>query len=161
MLAGQLVGAPARGTEETVNVYVDASVLLRVVLAEAGMLREWRRISRPIASQLIRLECLRTVDRVRLRHHIDDARVAEQRAAVIEQLDRFDLVPIESAVLERAAEPFPTALGSLDAVHLASALLARAQIPDLHFATHDHELGIAARAVGFHVFGLAPRQLKG
>ena len=142
------------------NVYIDASVLLRVVLAEAGILREWRRISRPIASQLIRLECLRTVDRARLLHRLDDTRVAEQRAAVIEQLERFDLVPIEWPVLERAAEPFPTALGSLDAVHLASALLVRPQVPDLHFATHDHGLGIAARAVGFKVLGLGPTRVR-
>lgn len=139
------------------NVYVDASVLLRVVLGEAEVLREWRRISRPVASQLIQLECLRTVDRARLRYQLDDERVAEQRAAVLEQLERFDLVPIQLAVLERAAEPFPTALGSLDALHLATAILIRPQIPDLHLATHDHELGIAARAVGFRVFGLGPR----
>jgi predicted nucleic acid-binding protein len=143
-----------------VNVYVDASVLLRVVLAEGGGLREWRKISRPIASQLIQLECLRTVDRARLRYQLDDARVAEQRASVLEQLERFDLVSIQAAVLERAAEPFPTALGSLDALHLATAILVRPQIENLHFATHDHELGIAARAVGFRVFGLGPARRR-
>jgi hypothetical protein len=57
-------------------------------------------------------------------------------------------------VLERAAEPFPTVLGSLDAVHLASALLIRPDIPDLAFATHDVELGTAARAMDFEVLGV-------
>ena len=51
--------------------------------------------------------------------------------------------------MARAAEPFPTLVRTLDAIHLASALLAREQIPDLRFATHDDELGLAARAVGF------------
>jgi hypothetical protein len=36
----------------------------------------------------------------------------------------------------------------------ATALLARAQIDDLRFATHDGVLGTAARAVGFEVFGI-------
>ena len=42
------------------NVYVDSSVLLRIVLSERGALREWRRIQRPLASEPIRLECRRT-----------------------------------------------------------------------------------------------------
>jgi hypothetical protein len=45
-------------------------------------------------------------------------------------------------------------LGSLDAVHLASALLIRPDIPDLAFATHDVELGTAARAMDFEVLGI-------
>jgi len=56
-------------------------------------------------------------------------------------------------VLERAAEPFPTTLGSLDAVHLASALLVRDDLEGLAFATHDDALGTAARATGFQVHG--------
>jgi len=140
-----------------VNVYVDSSVLLRVVLGEPGALPAWRRIRRAISSQLVRLECLRTIDRARIRLPLDDAEVAERRAAVLEVLEGFDIVPIDAAVLQRASDPFPTTLGSLDAIHLASALLARARIPDLRLATHDAELAIAARAVGFNVLGIAVR----
>ena len=137
------------------NVYVDSSVLLRVALNERGALREWRRIGRPLASELIRLECRRTIDRARIRERLGDQTVAQQREAVFELLDAFDLVPLDSVVLERAAEPSPTLLGSLDAIHLASALLARSQLSDLHFATHDDELATSARAVGFHVLGVS------
>ena len=38
--------------------------------------------------------------------------------------ERGDLVRLDGVVLERAAEPFPTAVGTFDALHLASALLA-------------------------------------
>jgi len=139
-----------------VNVYVDSSVLLRVALNERGALREWRRIERPLASELIRLECRRTIDRARLRERLSDQAVAQQRTAVLELLDTFDILPVDPAVLERAAEPFPTLLSSLDAIHLATALLARAQVHDLYFATHDGELGTAARAMGFEVLGMPP-----
>lgn len=44
-------------------------------------------------------------------------------------------------------------IGSLDAIHLASALLVRPEFGDLSFATHDRELGLAARAVGLPVQG--------
>ena len=137
--------------------YVDSSVVLRIVLGEAGRLREWRRIERAFASELIRLECLRTIDRARLRLGLADGAVAAHRAAVFDLLDSFDLVKIDDAVLERAADPFPTTLGSLDAVHLATALLLRARVDDLCLATHDTELATAARAVGLEVHGAARR----
>lgn len=143
------------------NVYVDSSVLLRVVLNEPRQLREWRRISRPLASELIRLECRRTIDRARIRGRLDDEVVAQQRAAALEVLDTFDIVPLDTMILERAAEPFPTLLGSLDAIHLTTALLARTQVEDLCFATHDGELATAARAMGFKVFGVAARAAGG
>jgi predicted nucleic acid-binding protein len=137
------------------NVYVDSSVLLRVILGEPGRLELWPSITNPVSSELIRLECLRTIDRARVRLGLDDRQIANYRADVLEAIDAFSLVALDSVVLERAAEPFPTALGSLDAIHLASALLARDSLDGLAFATHDDELGTAARATGFAVHGVA------
>jgi predicted nucleic acid-binding protein len=137
-----------------VNVYVDSSVLLRIVLGEPDGLEIWPTITNPVSSELIRLECLRTIDRARHRLGLDDRRIAGYRADVLEAIDAFSLVALDSVVLERAAEPFPTALGSLDAIHLASALLVRDRIGGLAFATHDDELGTAARSTGFQVHGL-------
>jgi predicted nucleic acid-binding protein len=139
------------------NVYVDSSVLLRVVLGERQRLRAWGRISNAVSSELIRLECLRTIDRARLRLGLADEVVAERRGSVLEAIEGFSLVPIVPRVLERAAEPFPTMLGSLDAIHLASALLVRDEFEDLSLATHDDEFALAARAVGFHVHGARTR----
>lgn len=135
------------------NVYVDSSVLLRVVLGERDRLRVWPRISNAVSSELIRLECLRTIDRSRIRFDSAAAAVARQRSAVLEALGAISLVPIEPVVLERAADPFPTLIGAVDAIHLASAVLARDRFAELKLATHDEELGTAARAVGFEVFG--------
>jgi predicted nucleic acid-binding protein len=137
-----------------VKLYVDSSVLLRLVLAERGALREWRRATRVVSSELTRLECFRTIDRARARLGLPDAEVAARRSEVLAQLRAVELVDLDRRVLDRAAEAFPTSLGSLDAIHLASALLARTAISDLEFATHDDELGIAARAMGFGVVGV-------
>lgn len=138
------------------NVYVDSSVLLRVVLGEPGRVRIWPRITAAVASELIRLECLRTIDRARVLRGLDDEEVARRRAAVLEAVEAFHLIPLAPPILERAAEPFPTLLGTLDAIHLASALAVRDRFADLSLATHDRELALAARAVGFVVHG-APR----
>ena len=137
------------------NVYVDSSVLLRIVLGEPDRLRIWPTITTAVSSELIRLECLRTIDRARIRLGVEDRRIAKYRADVLEAVDAFSLVALDSIVLERASEPFPTALGSLDAIHLASALLIRDDLAGLAFATHDDELGTAARATGFQVHGMS------
>jgi predicted nucleic acid-binding protein len=134
-----------------VNVYVDSSALLRVVLGEPGAPASWSRISMPVSSELIRVECLRTVDRARLRLSLQDDEVARRRSELLKAIESFVLIELDGRVLARAAEPFPTLLRTLDAIHLASALLARQHIPDLRFTTHDSELGLAARAVGFDV----------
>ena len=134
-------------------VYVDASVLLRVVLGESGALESWGQITRRVSSEIIRLECLRTIDRARVRRGLSDEVVAERRAAVLQRLGAFELVPLDAVVLARAADPFPTVLGSFDAVHLARALLARPQLPELLLATHDRALAVGAHAMGFRVLG--------
>lgn len=135
--------------------YVDASVLLRVALGQPNALPDWRQIERGVSSALITTESLRTLDRVRLRAQLSDIEVARRRSALLALLDSLELVEIDSLVLERAAQPMPTEVGTLDAIHLASALLWRdAMEVDLVMATHDGALGLAARAHGFKVLGI-------
>lgn len=131
--------------------YVDSSVLLRVILGQPDRLRSWAAITKPVSSVLVRVECLRTIDRARLRLALADDQVAAHRSAILEQLDGFDLAHLEGSILVRAAEPFPTALGSLDALHLATALALRDVSPDLPLATHDSELATAATSMGFRL----------
>jgi predicted nucleic acid-binding protein len=135
-------------------VYVDASVLLRLVLGQPPLLREWRSIDTAVASALVEVECLRTLDRLRLRGGVSDRDLAVRREAVFELLRRFEVVEIDRSVLARAALPLPTTLGTLDAIHLATAALWReSQGAELAVATHDAALATAARASGFRVIG--------
>lgn len=136
------------------NAYIDASVVLRILFGEPDPLAAWRRINRPISSRLLGVECLRTLDRVRLRDRIDDQTMAERRGALLETLAAIDVVPLDERILDRAAGPFPTSMRTLDAIHLASAIEVRDELPDLVVATHDAELGLAATALGFEVLGL-------
>lgn len=135
------------------TVYVDSSVVLRVVLGEPKPLREWSRITAAVASEIVRVECLRVIDRLRMTGVMGDRELARRRATALEILSAFELVRVNRAVLDRAAEPFPTLIRTLDAVHLASALLVRERDPALQFATHDAELATAARAVGLRALG--------
>lgn len=143
------------GAPGALNAYIDSSVLLRVVLGEAEPLPTWSRIDQALSSELIRLESLRTIDRARVELRLSDGAVSRQRADVLDALSALSLIPLTSLVLERAADPFPTVIGALDAIHLASALLVRDQYDELLFTTHDEQLAVAARSMGLPVEGIA------
>jgi predicted nucleic acid-binding protein len=135
--------------------YVDASVLLRVALGQADRLPEWPQVSQGIASALVITESLRTLDRLRLRARLPDVDVAQRRAAILRLLDSLEVVEIDAVVLNRAAQPMPTELGTLDAIHLATALLWREMTrADLVMATHDVALAMGALAHGLPVVGV-------
>lgn len=136
--------------------YVDASVLLRIVLRQSDALPEWRQVEQGVSSALIMTESLRTLDRLRLRAKLPDVEVASRRAKILELIASLELVEIDAVVLDRAAQPMPTELGTLDAIHLATALLWREQFRmELTMATHDGALGLAARAHGMPIVGVA------
>lgn len=138
--------------------YVDASVLLRVALRQPDALSEWRQIDRGVSSALIMTECLRTLDRLRLRASLPDREVAARRATILSLLATLDIVEVDAAILDRAAQPMPTELGTLDAIHLATALLWQESTGEgLVMATHDMALALAAQAHGLTVMGV-PRQ---
>jgi predicted nucleic acid-binding protein len=135
--------------------YVDSSVLLRLALGQPNALAEWRQIDRGVSSALISTESLRTLDRVRLRAALPDSELAIRRATILSLIDSLELVEIDAVVLDRAAQPMPTELGTLDAIHLASALLWKdATGIDPVMVTHDGALGLAAQAHGMRVLGI-------
>lgn len=137
------------------NAYVDSSVILRRVLGQPDALPRWGEVTRGVTSELTRVECLRTIDRLRVRFGFDAALVTERFDVLDRELMGLALVDLEREVLHRAAQPLPQPLGTLDALHLASALLWRERNGPVEvFATHDAELGRAARAAGFSLLGV-------
>lgn len=136
------------------NAYLDSSVVLRLVLGEPGRFAGWRDCERTVCSDLVEVECLRTLDRLRLQRVLSDEVVAQRREAVYGLLRAAEVVEISRQILARAAEPSPVALGTLDAIHLATALAWQIdQGEPLGMVTHDRALGQAARAYGMTVVG--------
>lgn len=135
--------------------YLDASVVVRLILGEPGRLAEWTQIEQAVASALTEVECLRTLDRLALAGVLSPDALADRRTAVYRLLKAVEIVDVGRTVLRRASEPFSTPLGTLDAIHLATALSWRdARQSDLVMATHDKALATAARAAGLTVLGV-------
>jgi predicted nucleic acid-binding protein len=136
------------------RVLVDTSVLLRKLFGEPDPLAEWSRIEEAYASRILLVEVGRVIDRCRLEGKIGDEEVAHLHEEARRVLRSIDVVDLTNTILERAATAMPTVLGSLDALHLVTALeLRRSSDKPLAIATHDHQLARAARASGFVVYG--------
>ena len=135
--------------------YVDTSVLMRLVLREPGGLDDLRSYDALVSSELLGVESYRTVDRLRLQGVLSIEEAAVSVRTIGEWLEAIDLVLLRPAVLSRAGEPMPTPIGTLDAVHLATALVWRERMrASLSVATHDRALGLAAASFGFDVRGI-------
>ena len=136
------------------NAYLDTSVLLRLMLGEPAAIDDLSTYEHLVSSELIAVESHRTIDRLRLQGAltVDAAIAALDR--VNEWLQSVDQVLLRAPVLQRASEPLPTPLGTLDAIHLATARLWRDHTNQpLIVVTHDAALGLAARTFGFEVRG--------
>ena len=134
--------------------YLDSSVLLRALLNQPSQAAEFRSLSRPLSSKVLKTECLRTLDRARLSGNLNEEEHLAALSDFYLAMESVELIEVSDSILERASGSFPVALGTLDAIHVASALAWRdAWGEELTLFTHDVALGRGARAMGFTVLG--------
>jgi predicted nucleic acid-binding protein len=136
--------------------YLDSSVALRPLLGQPDRLADWGRWDAAYASELLSIECRRAIDRCRLDGRFDD----KQLAHATDELSRIERslrrIRLGASIVREASKSMPTTVKTLDAIHLASAIVLRDRRGiDLIFATHDDQQATAARALGFAVVGVA------
>jgi predicted nucleic acid-binding protein len=136
------------------TVYLDTSVMLRILFREPNPVDVWGKWQRAFSSNLWRVEALRTVDRLRLSGNLSDQEVADLVRNIRVVHETLVIHPLNERILHRASETFPTVVGTLDAIHLATALAIREVEPIDLLLTHDAQLGTAARCLGFSVLGV-------
>lgn len=137
------------------TVYIDTSVILRILFREPDPVEVWGKWERAFSTNLWRVEALRTVDRLRLSGDLSDENVADLVREIRLVHETLAIYPLSERILQRASESFPTVVGTLDAIHLASALALREVEPIDLLLTHDGQLATAARSVGFTVIGVS------
>lgn len=127
-------------------IYLDSSVALAHLLAEDRMPPAALWQAPLIASRLVEYEIWNRIHARRLgRSHDEEVRALIGRLALIE------LAP---PVLARALEPFPLAVRTLDALHLASIEFLRSRGQSVELASYDDRLAAAARALKIPLFAL-------
>jgi len=134
---------------------VDTSILLRKLFGEKGAFAGWNQLDEAFVSRLVEVEIGRVIDRARLGGSIDDEQVEHLHREARAVLAAMHVVSLSDAILLRAAGPMPTTLGTLDAIHLATALeVSAARGPSVVLLTHDAQLARAGTASGLDVLGM-------
>ena len=121
-------------------IYLDSSVALAAILAEARMPPEALWKEQLSSSRLLQYEVWNRI----FAKGLGDTHADE----VAEVLRKVDMIELTSRFLGRALRPFPIAVRTLDGLHLATIEYLRADGDTIELASYDGRLIAAAAALG-------------
>ena len=127
-------------------IYIDSSVALAYLLAESCAPAPAFWTARLVSSRLLEYEVWNRIHVRQLGRSLGD----ETRALIA----GIELIELRRPVLARALEPWPAAIRTLDALHLATLEHLRAQGGSFELATYDNRLEAAARALAVPIKAL-------
>jgi predicted nucleic acid-binding protein len=141
-----------KASEFEIN-YFDSSVILRYAINHVDAIRDLSRFSNGATTSVItHIECLRVLDRWRLTREISESVLVDARSLCLKILRGLKTVELDDQIVQLAAQSFPIAMKSLDAIHLATALILKKQFNQpVRILTHDVKLGLAARAMEIEI----------
>jgi len=138
-----------------VILYSESSAVVSWLLGEStaeGVRRLMGDSELVVASELTLVECDRVLIRAASSEVLSEADAADRRARLAAAAVHWNLLKLDDEVLERARRPFPLEpIRTLDALHLASALVARAALPDLAILSLDERVRANGERLGFRV----------
>lgn len=137
------------------SVYAESSAILAWLLDEASGsdIRQILTTSEVvIASDLTVIESDRVLLRAVALGELTEAEAADRRAHLMTAASYWHVMRISPEIVERARQPFPgEPIRTLDAIHLASALVARGMVPGLSVLSLDERIRRAAAPLGLRV----------
>jgi len=102
-----------------------------------------------VSSDLTLVECDRAIHRGAATRRVSSAAAKSASSDLTAAAAKWDVINLLPAIVERARRPFPSEpIRTLDALHVAWALHARAAIPDLAILSLDDRIRRVAQSVG-------------
>ena len=137
------------------TVYAETSAVLRWLFNEAQgaeILAALRTSPTVVCSRLTIIESHRAIRRAVALADLAEADAAEVRATFAQASARWALLEISADVASRAEQAFPVEpVRTLDAIHLASALVLRHVVPDLRVISTDSRIRANASQLGLEI----------
>lgn len=135
--------------------YAESSAIVAWLLDEPGgpiVGRAMAGSDAIITSDLTLIECERAIRRAARLDPQGRGAIEVVRGRMAEAVASWVVERISPSVVDRARQPFPDdAIRSLDAIHLATALVVRSVVPDLDILSLDERIRANARTLGFRV----------
>jgi len=135
------------------NLYAESSAVLSWLLSNADADRVLRSLAGAqiiFASDLTLVECHRVLVRSVHTGQLSEADFAARAARLVQTSAPWAMLRIDSEILDRVRRPFPAEpIRTLDAIHLASALVARRAVPDLALLSLDQRVRRSGQQLGF------------
>jgi predicted nucleic acid-binding protein len=132
--------------------YAESSAVLTWLLGEEGgdaIVEALQAADSVIASDLTVIECERALIRAWSTGSMSEAERADQSAELARVSSHWARLRLDEEVFERARRPFPIEpVRTLDALHLATALVARSVAPTLRLLTLDQRIRENAQRLG-------------
>ena len=131
--------------------FVDTSVVLRFVLEGDISLHQAFTATVTACSELLWIESMRVAQRLRLDGALSDTDLAEAVSRIVTFYSSFRVYLLDNEIKQVASGPFPTVIGTLDALHLACARRCARHYPGetLLVYSYDKQMNLCARALGF------------
>lgn len=105
-----------------------------------------------IASDLTLVECDRVLIRATALGELPEAEAADRRARLAAAAAHWQVLKLGADIVDRARRPFPgEPIRTLDAIHLASAVVARSVSAGLDLLSLDGRIRASAKNMGFRV----------
>ena len=121
----------------------NSSGTVRTILSEADLV---------IASDLTLIECDRVLIRAITTKHISEGQVSDRRAMLARVSEHWTVFRVDADIVARARQPFPQEpIRTLDAIHLATAIIARNLVPEIQLLTLDTRVRTCGAQLGFEI----------
>lgn len=137
------------------NLYAESSAVLAWLLDEPTAPVVRRLLGEAevvIASDLTLIECDRVLLRAVALEELTEAEAADRRAHLTAAAAHWQVLRIAAEVVDRARQPFPgDPIRTLDAIHLASFLVARSAVAGLRLLSLDERVRKTAKGLGVAV----------
>lgn len=131
--------------------YLDSSLVLRYILSGENAIQHALECEKLISSELLEIECRRVIHRCRMQGELNDAGMETTTERLNKLLSGISLIQLSAAIKKRAMEAFPVSIKTLDALHLASALVYTEKKPEesILIFSHDEGMNRCAKILGF------------
>lgn len=138
------------------RLYAESSAILSWLLGEVEgeeVRRQLTDAEEVFTSVLTLVETDRVLIRAQMVEGLREGEVTDRRRALARAGRHWHLLQLHEDILDRARRPFPgEPVRTLDALHLASALAARAAVADLAVLSLDSSIRRTSTDLGFEIF---------